>query len=399
MVLVVSLVSLFFLYRLQWTRFGFTLALRTSATEALAESIGINAARHKTPAFVVSCFFCGLMGAVHVHYLRFVSPFVFTFFLSTDLMVYVMVGGLGSYWGPMLATLLLTSLGEQLFAAGYYKSLVYAVVLLVVILALPGSSRCRGSSGAAGASTRRRRPRQRPPRGSAERAGDPRHHQAVRRSHGAPGRGVHGDPRGARRARGSERAGKSTLFNIIAGAFPPTRGQIVFNGRDVTGLTSHDLARLGVARTFQQTTLFGEQTALENVLHHRHRHVPARLLAGLLATPSTGRSSARSSGTPSVLVSPRHRGVSRRDRRRPAARHPEAALGRHCARDRPRPAPAGRAGRGLSHEEATRMMNLVASEIRQRCTVVLVEHNMRIVAVGAIALSCSTSGRRSTTAR
>jgi branched-chain amino acid transport system permease protein len=138
-VLAVALVSLFFLYRLQWTRFGFTLlALRTRETEALAESVGIHAARHKTLAFVVSCFFCGLMGAVHVHYLRFVSPFVFTFFLSTDLMVYIMVGGLGSYWGPMLGTVLLTGLGEQLFAAGYYKSLVYAIVLLVVILALPG---------------------------------------------------------------------------------------------------------------------------------------------------------------------------------------------------------------------------------------------------------------------
>jgi branched-chain amino acid transport system permease protein len=138
-VLAVTLISVVFLYRLQWTRFGFTLlSLRTSATEALAESIGINAARHKTLAFVASCFFCGVMGAVHVHYLRFVSPFVFTFFLSTDLMVYVMVGGLGSFWGPMLGTVLLTGLGEQLFAAGYYKSLVYAVVLLVVILSLPG---------------------------------------------------------------------------------------------------------------------------------------------------------------------------------------------------------------------------------------------------------------------
>ena len=138
-VLAVALVSLFFLYRLQWTRFGFTLlALRTPATETLAESIGINAARYKTFAFIASCFFCGVMGAVHVHYLRFVSPFVFTFFLSTDLMVYVMVGGLGTYWGPMLGTVLLTGLGEQLFAAGYYKSFVYALVLLVVILALPG---------------------------------------------------------------------------------------------------------------------------------------------------------------------------------------------------------------------------------------------------------------------
>lgn len=138
-VLVVAVLSLAFLYRLEATRFGFTLlALRTRATEALAESVGIGAARHKTIAFVISCFFCGLMGAVHVHYLRFVSPFVFTFFLSTDLLIYAMVGGLGSFWGPLLGSALLTGLGEQLFAAGYYKSLVYAVVLLVVILALPG---------------------------------------------------------------------------------------------------------------------------------------------------------------------------------------------------------------------------------------------------------------------
>lgn len=138
-VLVVSVLSLAFLYRLEFTRFGFTLlALRTRDTEALAESVGIDASRHKTAAFVVSCFFCGLMGAVHVHYLRFVSPFVFTFFLSTDLLIYAMVGGLGSFWGPLLGSALLTGLGEQLFAAGYYKSLVYAVVLLVVILAMPG---------------------------------------------------------------------------------------------------------------------------------------------------------------------------------------------------------------------------------------------------------------------
>ncbi|MBI4560673.1 MAG: branched-chain amino acid ABC transporter permease, partial [Candidatus Rokubacteria bacterium] len=138
-VLVLTLASLLFLYRMERTRFGFTLlALRTRDTEALAESVGIDAARHKTVAFMISCFFCGLMGAVHAHYLRFISPFVFTFFLSTDLVVFNMVGGLGGFWGPVLGTVLLTAMGEQLFAAGYYKSMVYAVVLLVVILALPG---------------------------------------------------------------------------------------------------------------------------------------------------------------------------------------------------------------------------------------------------------------------
>ncbi|HXJ80766.1 MAG TPA: branched-chain amino acid ABC transporter permease [Candidatus Methylomirabilis sp.] len=138
-VLGAALFSVAFLYRLQQTRFGFTLlALKTHDTEAFAESVGIDAARAKTLAFVVSCFFCGLMGAVHASYLRFVSPFVFTFFVSTDLVIYNMVGGLGSFWGPLIGSALLTGLGEQLFAAGYYKSLVYAVVLLVVILLLPG---------------------------------------------------------------------------------------------------------------------------------------------------------------------------------------------------------------------------------------------------------------------
>jgi branched-chain amino acid transport system permease protein len=138
-VLAAAAVSLVFLYRLAATRFGFALlALRTRDAEILAESVGIDAARYKTLAFVASCFFCGLMGAVHGHYLRFVSPFVFTFFLSTDLVIFNMVGGLGSFWGPLAGAVLLTGLGEQLFAAGYYKSLVYAIVLLVVILALPG---------------------------------------------------------------------------------------------------------------------------------------------------------------------------------------------------------------------------------------------------------------------
>jgi branched-chain amino acid transport system permease protein len=138
-VLVATVLSLAFLYRLERTRLGFTLlALRTRDTEALAESVGIDAARAKTLAFVTSCFFCGLMGAVHAHYLRFVSPFVFTFFTSTDLVIFNMVGGLGSFWGPVTGAAVLTALGEQLFAAGYWKSLVYAAVLLVVILAFPG---------------------------------------------------------------------------------------------------------------------------------------------------------------------------------------------------------------------------------------------------------------------
>lgn len=180
---------------------------------------------------------------------------------------------------------------------------------------------------------------------------------------------------------GPNGAGKSTLFNIIAGAFPPTRGQIVFNGRDVTGLSSHDLARLGIARTFQQTTLFGEQTALENVLHGLHRHVPARVVAGLLATPAYREEqrevARRALGVLELLGIAAYRDAVAADLPLGIQKLLTVAV---ALATEPVLLLLDEPAAGLSRDEATRMMNLVASEIRQRCTVVLVEHNMRIVA-------------------
>jgi branched-chain amino acid transport system permease protein len=139
LVLGVTLACTAVLYRLQYTRFGATLlTLKTADTERLAESVGIAAARYKTAAFVVACVVAGITGAVHAQYLMFVNPQVFTFLTSTDLLIYAMVGGLSSFWGPVLGAGLLTALGEQLFSAGYWKTLVYAAILMAVILLLPG---------------------------------------------------------------------------------------------------------------------------------------------------------------------------------------------------------------------------------------------------------------------
>ncbi|MDP2055750.1 MAG: ABC transporter ATP-binding protein [Acidobacteriota bacterium] len=65
---------------------------------------------------------------------------------------------------------------------------------------------------------------------------------------------------------GPNGAGKTTFFNLISGALPPTSGRIVFEGEDVTRLAAHQMARRGMARTFQATTLFADATAIENVL-------------------------------------------------------------------------------------------------------------------------------------
>jgi branched-chain amino acid transport system ATP-binding protein len=65
---------------------------------------------------------------------------------------------------------------------------------------------------------------------------------------------------------GPNGAGKSTLFKLICSFVTPTAGRVSFNGRTMTGLPPHEVARLGVVRTFQETTIFKEMTALQNVI-------------------------------------------------------------------------------------------------------------------------------------
>ncbi|RYE96060.1 MAG: ABC transporter ATP-binding protein, partial [Oxalobacteraceae bacterium] len=64
---------------------------------------------------------------------------------------------------------------------------------------------------------------------------------------------------------GPNGAGKSTFFNVVSGAFPPTEGRIHFLGRDITGLPQHEFARIGIAKSFQITTVFKQLSAHENV--------------------------------------------------------------------------------------------------------------------------------------
>lgn len=100
--------------------------------------MGINTNWYKEISFTISCLICGLAGALFAHYFNFVSPFVFTFFLSTDLIVYNMVGGTANIFGPLIGAGVLTIASELAFEAGYYRTLLFGFLLLVVILVLPG---------------------------------------------------------------------------------------------------------------------------------------------------------------------------------------------------------------------------------------------------------------------
>jgi branched-chain amino acid transport system ATP-binding protein len=85
---------------------------------------------------------------------------------------------------------------------------------------------------------------------------------------------------------GPNGAGKTTFFNVASGFFPPTSGRVLFDGRDITRLKAHDIAHLGISRTFQASTLFMKLSVLENVFTGYHMSYRTGFLKRILHTPS-----------------------------------------------------------------------------------------------------------------
>ena len=85
---------------------------------------------------------------------------------------------------------------------------------------------------------------------------------------------------------GPNGAGKTTLFNLITGIYSPTEGKIELNGRSLVGMSPHQTANLGIARTFQNIRLFKQLSVLDNVKAGLHNHHPYSTLSGILRLPS-----------------------------------------------------------------------------------------------------------------
>ena len=88
---------------------------------------------------------------------------------------------------------------------------------------------------------------------------------------------------------GPNGAGKTSIFNLISRLYNPTAGTLTFNGEDITALPAHKVAKLGIARTFQNIELFENASLLSNLLVGRHCHTKTQLWQEMLFLPNVKR--------------------------------------------------------------------------------------------------------------
>ncbi len=179
---------------------------------------------------------------------------------------------------------------------------------------------------------------------------------------------------------GPNGAGKTTLFNCLTGFYAPSTGAIHFEGQDIAGLRPDLITQRGIARTFQNVRLFGEMTALENVMVAQHCRTRAGVLSSLLRTTRAARDerdAARHSREELQFVGLTDkaeswaRNLAYGEQRRLEIARALATKPKLVLLDEP--------AAGMNPTEIAAIMELI-QRIRQRgLTVVLIEHHMKMV--------------------
>jgi branched-chain amino acid transport system ATP-binding protein len=180
---------------------------------------------------------------------------------------------------------------------------------------------------------------------------------------------------------GPNGAGKTSVFNLITGLYRPSRGRVVFDGRDVTGLKPHRIARRGVVRTFQGVEVFETMTVLDNLLLGRFNKSHVGVLAGAVWEGWAVRDEVRQRRKVEEVIdfldlaALRHRQVGAL----PYGLQKRVELGRALAME-PRLLLLDEPVAGMNQEETEDMVRAIL-DVREELdiTVVLVEHDMDVV--------------------
>lgn len=195
---------------------------------------------------------------------------------------------------------------------------------------------------------------------------------------------------------GPNGAGKTTLFNLLTGALSADCGRICWSGRDVTGWPVHRIARLGVARTFQNARLFREMTALENAMVGAHARGRSGYLTSLLRLPSSRRDERDLADRAHLALA--HVGLAdvaeRRAGELPTGQQRLLAIARALASE-PELLLLDEPAAGLNTRETERLAEFVRGVPGVLARgVVLIEHDMRLVMTACDRLVVLDRGRR-----
>ncbi len=256
-----------------------------------ALSIGIDIWRLRWVALLWSAGYAGLAGALYVHTVKVISPEVLEFHVMVAVLTMAVVGGRTHVAGALIGAFLLVHLPEWFRGLDRYYLIAYGLVLLIAIIVAPN-----GLIGLAHDLIARARrwsigevvgvpPRTIAIHRMARLAPQPLHIEGISMSFGGvqaldrvslviPAGGIFG-------LIGPNGSGKSTLINCISGLYKPQGGRVVFNDADILHERPHDIARMGIARTFQNLNLIDHLSVLDNVAIARFASTNAPFLRDL----------------------------------------------------------------------------------------------------------------------
>jgi len=262
----------------------------------MAESFGVDTAALKLLVFLYAALLAGLSGWLYAHFLRFVSPHAFGVNAGIDYLFMAVIGGASQVWGALIGASVLTVLKEwlkDLLPALFQKSGNYEIVVFGVLMTLL-LHRTRDGLAPAFARLLPAGPtRARPPDAPAL----PRRTQPARGQPLLQLRGVQKRFGGLLAVNdmafamnsgeilgliGPNGAGKSTLFNLVTGVLAADAGEIRFLGEPIERATQREIARRGIARTFQHVNLVSTMSVIENVAIGTHLRGAKGSLAAML---------------------------------------------------------------------------------------------------------------------
>ena len=264
----------------------------------MAEAMGINTFRYKVIIFVLAALLASVAGWLMAHFQRTVNPSAFGLKMGIEYLFMAVVGGVGHVWGAVVGAGIIKLMDDQLQVllpkligtSGSYEVIVFGIALVLVLKYMPdglwslvAKHMPRSNRKEDWADADHLEERSKPSRG--ELVLDV---QAVRKEFG--GLVAVNDISFQITAGqivgliGPNGAGKSTTFNLITGVLPLTSGSVQYRGETISGLPSRDIARRGMARTFQHVKMIPDMTVLENVAMGAYSRGHEGVVSGLLRT-------------------------------------------------------------------------------------------------------------------